>query len=288
MLVAACVVAGCATSGGADSLAVDASTPSYEELAGRHNERAALLGRIWARAVVELRYVDADGRRRREQGEGHLQFSAPSRFALSVGKLGEVVVYLGCDSQRFWWFERGDASRVSIARHENAGSECSQDIGLPAQPLEIIELMGVTALPTQGGRVQRSARGEIVVDAPTRAGFKRIAFDPRTLEPTMIGVYAPGESQPMLLARLEEYANIDIAGRGGVPPRIPSRLIITHSTTDTEIRINLAGMTDGVRQGRIPDEAFDFDALRSAFAPREVVVLDARCARPALPVGGGR
>ena len=104
----------------------------------------------------------------------------------------------------------------------------------------------------------------------------------------MIGVYAPGESQPMLLARLEEYANIDIAGRGGVPPRIPSRLIITHSTTDTEIRINLAGMTDGVRQGRIPDEAFDFDALRSAFAPREVVVLDARCARPALPVGGGR
>lgn len=285
------VALGCASGGSPDqfgSTKADASLPSYEEIAARHNERAALLQRLWARAVVEFRYIDADGRRKREQGEGHLQFAAPSRFALSVGKLGEIVVYLGCDSQRFWWFERGDASRVSIARHENVGTACADDLGLPAHPLEIIELMGVTALPATGGRVQRSARGEIVVDAPTRAGFRRLALDPRTLELVMIGVYASGAAQPTLLARLEEYDNVEIAGRGGIPPRAASRLVITHSTTDTEIRINLAAMTDGVRQGRIPDEAFDFDTLRSAFGPREILVLDASCPRPALPAQGRR
>ena len=290
-LVAWSVVGGCASNVSRDefgSTSADASLPSYEEIAASHNERAALLQRLWARAVVEFRYVDADGRRKREQGEGHLQFAGPSRFALSVGKLGEVVVYLGCDSQRFWWFERGDASRVSLARHENVGSPCARDLGLPAQPLEIIELMGVTPLPARGGRVQRSARGEIVVDAPTRGGFRRIAFNPRTMEPTMIGVYAPGEAQPTLLARLEEYDNVEIAGRGGIPPRVASRMVISHAVSDTEIRISLAAMTDGVRQGRIPDEAFDFETLRSAFGPREIIVLDAACARPALSSGGAR
>lgn len=292
MALGACVAAtGCATQSDTAGFGVqgtDASLPSYEDVAAGYNARAAELQRLWARAVVELRYVDAEGRRKREQGEGHLQFAGPSRLALSIGKLGEVVVYLGCDSQRFWWFERGDASRVSLARHENAGSECARDLGLPAQPLEIIELMGVTLLPERGGRVHRSTRGELVIDAPTGAGYRRLALDPRTYEPTMIGVYARDAQQPTLLARLEEYGNVQIAGRGGIPPRVASRLVITHAESDTEIRINLAAMSDGVRQGRIPDEAFDFDALRAAFSPREIIVLDAACARPAMSSAGLR
>lgn len=284
---------GCAGTNGegreAISVRADASLPSYEEVAERYNERASLLGRLWARAVVEMRFIDDQGRRKREQGEGHLQFVAPARFALSVGKLGEVIVYLGCDEQRFWWFERADADRVSVCRHANAGAPCAQSIGLPAYPLEIIELMGVLELPLRGGRVQRSARGEIVVDIPSRAGFAgaftRIALDPVRFEPTMIGVYAPGSAQPVLLARLEEYDNVQIAGRGSVPPRVASRVVITHAQSDTEIRLSLAGMTDGVREGRLPPEAFDFDALRRAFAPGEVRVLDAACPNPALSSG---
>lgn len=287
---AAIVVGGCAGTASRTGIDVrpDASLPSYEEVAARYNERASLLGRVWARAVVELRYVDGEGSRRREQGEGHLQFIAPSRFALSVGKLGEVIVYLGCDEQRFWMFERADADRVSISRHANAGAPCADDIGLPARPLEIIDLMGVLELPLRGGRVQRSARGEIVVDLPSRVGtggFTRVAIASNGQEPTMIGVYANGAAQPTLLARLEEYENVQIAGRGGIAPRVASRIVITHAESDTEIRLSLAAMTDGVRERRLPPEAFDFDALVRAFAPSDVRVLDAACPVPALSTG---
>jgi len=289
------LLAGCANNGGAQNGALDArpdaSLPSYEEVASRYNERASLLGRIWARAVVEMRFVDANGRRKREQGEGHLQFIAPARFALSVGKLGEVIVYLGCDEQRFWWFERGDADRVSVCRHANAGSPCAESVGLPAQPLEIIDLMGVLEFPVRGGRVQRSMRGEIVIDLPARGagaaagGFTRVALDPSTYEPVLIGVYQRGGAQPVLLARLEEYQNVQIAGRGGIAPRMASRIVITHAESDTEIRLSLAGMTDGVREGRIPPEAFDLQALLRAFSPADVRVLDAACPSPALSSG---
>ncbi len=284
------LVAGCAGSAPRDSIdtRADAALPSYESLAARYNERAELLGRVWARAVVEMRFVDADGRNKSEQGEGHFQFIAPSRLALSVGKLGEVIVYLGCDDQRFWWFERGDADRVSVCRHENAGTACSESIGLPARPLEIIDLVGVLPLPERGGKVQRSTRGEIVVDIPSAGGgggFTRLAMDESRLEPSMIGIYAAGATQPVLLARLDEYANVQIAGRGGIPPRMASRIFITHDESDTEIRLWLAAMTDGVRERRLPPEAFSFDALRKAFNPREVRVLDAACPNPALSSG---
>lgn len=281
---------GCAGAGSREGIEArpDDALPSYEEVAARYNQRASLLSRLWARAVVEMRYLDAEGARKREQGEGHLQFVAPSRFALSVGKLGEVIVYLGCDDQRFWWFERGDADRVSVCRHANANQPCAESVGLPARPLEIIDLMGVLPMPPRGGRVQRSLRGEIVVDLPSRyggGGFTRIAIDPNRYEPTMIGLYAPGEAQPSLLARLEEYENVQIAGRGGIAPRVASRMVITHAASDTEIRLSLAAMTDGVRERRLPDDAFDLAALMDAFAPREVRVLDAACPTPALPSG---
>jgi hypothetical protein len=290
-LVGVCtILAGCAGTEHADNIDVraDAELPSYESLAARYNERAALLGRVWARAVVEMRFVDAEGRRKREQGEGHFQFIAPNRFALSVGKLGEVIVYLGCDDERFWLFERGDADRLSVCRHENAGTACSDSIGLPARPLEIIDLMGVLELPARGGKVRRSTRGEIVIDIPTSAGaggFTRLAMDESRLEPSMIGIYAAGAAQPVLLARLEEYDNVQIAGRGGIPPRVASRIIITHDESDTEIRLWLAAMTDGVREGRLPPEAFNLDSLINAFNPREIRVLDAACPTPALSSG---
>ncbi|MGP1309171.1 MAG: hypothetical protein ACTS27_03110 [Phycisphaerales bacterium] len=289
-LAAIAMIAGCASDAqrGAIQVSDDATLPSYEQVAERYNQRTALLGRVWARAVVEMRFLDAEGRRKSEQGEGHLQFIAPSRFALSVGKLGEVLLYLGCDDHRFWWFERGDANRVSVCRHANADQPCAEGVGLPARPLEVIELMGVLELPARGGRVQRSARGEIVVDVPSRTAqgaFTRVALDPSRYEPTMIGLYDTGRAQPVLLARLEEYANVSISGRGGIPPRVASRIVITHAESDTEIRLSLAAMTDGVREGRMPPEAFDFEALRRAFAPGEVRVLDAACPSPALPSG---
>jgi hypothetical protein len=288
-LVGVCaMLAGCAGTKHADNIDVraDAALPSYESLAARYNERTELLGRVWARAVVEMRFVDSEGRRKREQGEGHLQFIGPDRFALSVGKLGEVIVYLGCDDERFWWFERGDADRVSVCRHENAGTACSESIGLPARPLEIIDLMGVLELPARGGKVQRSTRGEIVIDIPgSGGGFTRLAMDESRLEPSMIGIYTTGATQPVLLARLEEYDNVQISGRGGIPPRVASRMIITHDESDTEIRLWLAAMTDGVRERRLPPEAFNLDSLINAFNPREIRVLDAACPNPAIPSG---
>lgn len=267
----------------APSVPQSAPPETYEDIAERLNARAERLDRLWARAVVAIKYRDADNRRRTEQGEGHFQFLAPSQLALSVGKLGEIIAWLGCDSTRFWFFERGDADRLTVSRHENVGRPCSRPGAVPCNPLDIIDLLGVTPIPAKGGRVAWAADGRrIVVEIPARTGRRLITLEPGSSEPARIVLMPPTGPTPLLVAELTDYTNVAITGSGAISPRAPGRAVITLPETGEEIRIAFYDASDGTVAGRLNPDAFDVDFLVDAFQPKSIYVLDAACENPAM------
>lgn len=263
------------------------ATPDAATLIGAQNARVAALARLWTRATTEVFYTNSDGERRWEQGEGHFQFIAPSRLALTVGKLGETVLYLGCDAERHWLFEPAKAERVSIARNENVGNPCCRSLGLPANPLDLIDLLGLSPLRDSAASTVALAKGgrAILLSQPARSGVICLTFDAESLEPSRVELLAPpGPGLPprvVVGADLTQYESITLRGSGVVAPRIPTRITLRHIETETEIRLHLADATNG-RPEQLPDEAFDLDALVDAMAPVTAFILDRDCPSPAV------
>jgi hypothetical protein len=280
--IAPALVAGCRSKPGAMSPDRTAPTPPYEAIAEIYNARAGRLGRIWSRAVVQVRYIDADGKQRGVQGEGHLQVIQPDRLALSAGKLGETLFWLGGDADRFWAFELGDASRASVGRHENVGRPCARPLAAPVHPLEALDLLGVTALPAEASPVAWSADGRsLVVEFPGRFGPQRIYIDPLDYLPVRIELLDPRDGSAAIFATLEQHERVWIDGSPGYNPRMATRIVIEHPGSESEVRLTLSDMTDGSERGRLADAVFAFESLLRAFRPDEIVVLDEACPRPA-------
>jgi len=279
---------GCKSTPSTNGIPRTAPPPTYERIAETYNTRAERLDRLWARAVVQVRYLDEEGDRRSVQGEGHLQLIQPSRLALSAGKLGETLFWLGGDAERFWVFELGDASRASVGRHENVGRPCARALAAPVHPLEAIDLLGVVPLPTAGDGALRpsvawSEDGRaIVVEILGRFGPMRLFLTPDDMLPARIELLDAMTGAPAVVATLEDHERIDLSGSPGFNPRVASRVVITHPDSESEIRLSLSDMNDGSGRGRLADAAFTFETLLRAYRPGEVLVLDADCQRPAL------
>ena len=276
---------GCASTGTREPAPViNAEPPTYAEIATAHNERASRLPRLWARAAVRMQYTDDDGDRRREQGEGHLQIIAPARLALSVGKVGEVLFWLGSDDHRFWWFDLSENSRASVARHENVLLPCVSEIALPVHPLDLLDLLALREIPATGPAPVLDPEGRAVVDFPTPAGARRVFFDTDTMYPARVELWWRGEASPAIIAELEEYERVDLPSVPGVDPRLASRVTITHVDSDTLMTLFLSDMSDGSRFGRLSPGVFDFEELVGSLDPKTIIVLDEDCATPALDV----
>jgi len=291
-LLLGALLAGCASSPTAEKPPREGAPPSYDDVARRYNERAEKLDQVWARAVVRIAYETEDGDTRREQGEGHLQLIQPARLALSIGKLGETLVWLGCDRERYWLFELHDTEQVQVGRHENLGRPCNRRAGLPAHPLDIIELLGVTPLPrtwpgvedgTPVGETAWSSSGDyLIVDAPGYAGYRRLFLDPQSLLPERIEIFTHPERERSLTAALSEYAPVRIRSGEARPPTA-TRVIIESDRDPGSITIDLADMTDGrFRSDRLTADVFNFENLVDIFRPARVIVLDERCERSAV------
>jgi hypothetical protein len=137
-------IAGGAGGGKAGPVAGAPGGPTYRMLANAQNARAARLGKLWARATVSIDYRDSEGRKRWEQGEGHFQVIQPSKLALSVGKLGEVFLWIGCDEERYWLIDTKGAKAAYVGRHELVTRGKIEALGLPVPPRDLIALAGMS------------------------------------------------------------------------------------------------------------------------------------------------
>ncbi len=279
------------------------AVPAYSAVARSYNERVELLGRLFARTVVVIKFTDEDGKRRSEQGEGFLQIVRPDKLAMSVSKVGKRLVWFGSDEQRYWWIDLVDRKRAYVGRHDNYDTLRARGViepGLGLRPLDLIQMLGTSPLPLDGdkplGAVQWSSDGQrlgITVRRGTAkdAGLMRVWIDPDTYEASLVELFDAGK-QVVLVANLSEYEHVDLRNRGGNAPRVASRILIAGPEggplNGSELRMSL----EGVEDHRVSDDAFKFDVVLDevGVAREDVVDLDRQpprtAPRPPTPSAG--
>ena len=230
--------------------------PAYAELAERYNAGIAHLDRLWARTTVVVRSTDEDGERHEDQGEGYLQVVRPDRLALSVGKIGETLFYLGSNETEYWWFDlTGDEQVELFGRHDKATSQKSADFGVPVHPLDLIEVLGVIPLP-ETGEVGWAETGQLDVRAPGRFGERVLTLDPETLRPSRVRLL-DSDGETAVDARLERYQQVEIVGAPSIGKLVATRLHIDLPAIDAQVMLSLYEPTNKA----IKDVAFDRERL---------------------------
>lgn len=280
------LVGGCAPAKDHEEPILRGALPEYSAVAARYNERAGLLQKLWGRTQVQIRYTDDEGDRRFEQGEGFLSIDQPERVALSVGKLGETLFWLGCDGERYWSIDlTGKEPRAYVGRHDGAARQGHSvgagggGLAATVSPRDFPRLLGIEVLPTGGGVMQWSEDGRllgvvvpIVGAGGVVGGRQRVWLDPESLEPRLVELY-DGRGTATLVAQINELDFVAVPGVGGVGPKAASRTRIGHLASGSSLTVTLAGMEGGTR--RIKPEAFDLTKLMVALGVERVVDVDA-------------
>lgn len=275
MLVLGGCPSGQGKGGGADGAVVRAPAPSYREAAAAYNERVEALERFRAQATVQFRYVDREGKERIEQPEGTIQIVRPDRLALSLGKLGQIKFWLGCDETRYWWLDMMDEPVAFSGRHAAFTDRAAQRLGISLPPRSLIRVLCLTPIdPDVWGATQWSNDGErlgitTLIDG---GGRQRVWVDPANYRPIKIELF-DASGKPSVIAHCEGDERVEVAAgstRGGAP-WIPKSVSIYAVGTDATIRVSLGGAkNDGVN-----DKAFAFEEIVGTYGVERVVDLDA-------------
>ena len=268
---------------------------SYREAATGYNRHVAGLERLWARSVVEVRWVEDDGDRRSEQGEGHFVFVPPRRVALSVGKLGKIVLWAGSNDERYWLIDNQGDGIAYVGKHPRVevvgpSGEAEMRGPLPFKPDDVPFLLGLRPLPLEEDDAEGSteaATGKAVARADNRAylvtppgGRVRLHLEPERMLPIRVDLF---DASGNLAARseLSKHQQMDQVGTPVAAwPTVATEALLRsaasdrpgHAASEQHLRLILSGLTADSR--KIKDQAFDFDTLLRVYEPAEVTLLD--------------
>ncbi len=252
--------------------------PTYADLIARYNQNLAGVDRLWSRAVVEIEWHDDDGRHF-EQGEGNLIALLPDRLALSVGKLGNAILWAGCDANQYWYFDLREGPTLYVGTHDAATGRAAATAQvaspMPIRPSDLVLLLGLStlnpnALPPEP-RVELY-NGHFLIEPPDRP--VRILIDPATSRPVRIDLLDP-TGRSAVIATLSRPERMTVQGRHpGAYPTIPTRYEISLVDGDGRITLFLADASDGRAGARIKDGVFDLTRLQEIFKPARFVPLD--------------
>ncbi len=247
--------------------------PPYRELALRYNVNTAGLEKLWSRATVDFNWRDEKGKHH-QQGEGNLIMVLPDKLALSVGKLGNTVFWVGYDAQRYWLFDLQDDGVVMVGRHENLSKLTTRSLPVPVHPLLWPTLMGFVHLDPEAVPSEPAVEvidGLYVIEPPNTS--LRLALDPVTALPRRIDLLN-ARGQSVVIARLSEHQRMNIAGLApAAQPWVPTRIELQNVGQDGTVKLRLSDLTDDT--DRIRDKAFDLEKLIKAHKPKERIDLDA-------------
>jgi len=266
--------------------------PTYEEVYAQADARVGALDRFWAVAVVGLRYTDAEGDRRRDQVEGHLQFIRPSKVALTLGKLGDTLLLLGCDDDQFWWIERIEEKRAFIGDQRDARRLALERVGVPVLPTDMLLLGDLVPWPAPGsefeGKVVETVRAGMnaaevfAVEFRESGRTRRIYLTRSVFDPVGVDLYT---DDGRLIAQSELSLHERVLNR--IDPmrhqRVPSRINIDVPSAESRIEMNLSRME--ISDRRPKPLVFDLDELIERFGIEEVIRLED--VRP-VPAGAQR
>jgi outer membrane lipoprotein-sorting protein len=249
--------------------------PSFAEAAREYNARVPRVERVRASVVVRLSFKDKDGQMRDEQGEGVLQAMPPGKMALSVRKVGQPLVWIGCDEDRYWWFDlASDPKTALVGSHATFEANARDRVGLSVRPLDVVALLGLTELyGGVAGATQWSNDGRLLgIITPMeggRGGRQRVWVQPETYRPVKFEWY-DASGRPVAAADVSGTTPIDIRSGPGRGAMLPRTIVATDLRSGTSLRLDVSGA--GVE--RIDPDAFVFDALLGYHGVDEVTNVD--------------
>lgn len=259
--------------------------PSRSEIAAAQNTRVASVTRYWSSAALDLRWIEEDGNKRHETGDGYLMLQPPHRTALIFNKLGETYLWAGSDDEHVWLFEAGDADLARIARVENVFHPLSEPMPLSVHPLEVLDLLGMTPLNDFAGPDplwSRDFAGWIIEeDGPTNR--RRLYFEHETLLPKRVELSDPLSGEVLVSADLFDYRPVDQEGRPpGLWPLMPTRFVLRPADEEEGyVSVTVREPRDRNARGRWDANAFNPGAIAQVMRPSEWIILDERCPEPA-------
>lgn len=235
-----------------------------------HNQRAAALERLWARASVQVT-GRTEGGRLNEQAGGHLQIVQPDRVALSLGKLGKVQLYLGSNESVYWWIDMVDSDQASVVfgRHDQVTQRKAELLGVPVYPRDLVGLFGITPIdPAEVVGGLQQDKGRLMVDVRLDAGRMRVYFSHPSNEPVRVEIFDI-DDRLQVASDLERYDFVTVVGDATSKPRVAEKVTLTLADK-TVVRISLYDPTNKA----IRDSAFELDRLIRGYRIEQAFDLD--------------
>lgn len=253
--------------------------PPYAQVVAKYNANLEKFDHLWCRATVQMQWEEADGKMRTEQGDSsQLMAVLPDELALSVGKLGQALVWIGADAKQYWFIDlSSEPKSAHIGRHEHFERHRAMGQALMIRPHDVPKLAGWVQLPlTPSGRVTTTEAGYVIEPA---SGDQRVTVDPKTTLPVKIELLDP-TGRVIVMSTLNKPDGVETEGTHiGAWPRINRFVELTSPMTKGWLRLHLSDMTDARGQNdsakrRAMKRAFDFDYLVKAMRVEVVDDLD--------------
>jgi hypothetical protein len=246
--------------------------PAYAALARAQAERVGRLARIHAEGVVEVRWVEGT-EKRLVQGDVSLWLRRPRHTALRVSKLGDDLLWLGSDQDRFWLFDfLGEERVLYTGDHESELAEVGP-ARLSFRPLVLLDLAGLVTLPEEGDHeVSWSAehRGWSVT-VPGGTGPLRVIFEPATLLPRRVEVLGP-DGSATLLSTLAEDGRMPLPGESPYAgPMFPQVIRISDAEGSGVVSLFLRDEREGDVSDAMIERICDLDRLVKSLGPQRIV-----------------
>jgi hypothetical protein len=254
--------------------------PDAAAVIAAYNRRVADLSRLRSplSAVLDLPELNEQGEptgsRTKDQLDGNLQLIQPDRVSLRMDKVQQTVFFMGAGNGQYWFITMGDDPAAYKGEMSKATLAKARSLGLPIHPLDLLDLMAITPLPSNA---QVAWWGErIRVTAAARWGTRELLLDPATFEPSAVWL-RDRAGDIAVWAELTNYKDAPVAGKGAATARIPGRVRAqvpgVTSAGDAFIELFLAKPENpGLR---LREKQFDFAAVLDASGAKEVIDIDA-------------
>jgi hypothetical protein len=255
--------------------------PAYAQLAERYNRKIAGVHQVWAATSVHLTWTDK-GKEHSERGEGNLIVVLPDRTAFTFGKVGQTGLWAGCDSTRYWYFDFRDDGTAYVGRHDRAGADGRNPMGVPIRPRDVPKLLGIIPLDPQARGADgtppavRWDRDAYLVECTDPDMHLRLWIDPQTDLARSIQLL-DAHGKPTATAALSLPNPLPT---NGVPeaewPWINTTLDVQLADDGGALHVHLNSASDGLYGGenKIKPVQFDSDRLVRIHHPARVIDLD--------------
>jgi len=250
--------------------------PGYATIAAQYNDRVSQLVETYARGVVELRWVDDDGRRHLEpQVDFDAWINLPRHTSFRLEKLGELLLWAGSDQDGYWVFDLLDEPTTLRMGEYGDGASHRSDLALLGQPLLLLDLLGFAPMPrAREDETTITWTGDGLWDVRI-GGRAPMAYviEPGRVLPHRVTIFDDA-GQPIAESTLRRFERLDQAGVAVFnQPLVPTLIDVEYADGSASLRISIEPPTsDGSNEPL--GVVFDRERLAQSIRPDRMLLID--------------